>query len=120
MDVFKVDVIEDSKDELCSEDDEYKEDYEDKEGYEDEIEEMDYERTEEVEEQWNTWEIDESEVGHSDIAWQWWKYENERGAEIALSQDEETLDDEESQVEVVINSGITSLTTPERKNSTEE
>ncbi|CAG8773826.1 19391_t:CDS:2, partial [Dentiscutata erythropus] len=98
---FKVDVIsiEDSEDKWYSENEDYKENYEDEGNYEFEVEEMDYESTDSIEEQWNTWEMDESEVvnmnrreqgyeqllhdfevesgsrllweGHSDIAQQW-------------------------------------------------
>ncbi|CAG8726830.1 8014_t:CDS:2, partial [Dentiscutata erythropus] len=179
--VFKVDVIciEDSKDEWYSENEDYKEDYEDKGDYESEVEEMDYERTDSIEEHVGVesgrrllWE------GHSDIAQQWWEYKNGKGAEMSLSQDEvylvddlraiqdgmgaqknvpwpltpeevieaseeendpkyeddeglsdgnyssssqwEMSNDDESQIEVVINSRSTSLTTPEEEILTEE
>ncbi|CAG8786248.1 11208_t:CDS:1, partial [Dentiscutata erythropus] len=122
--VFKVDVIciEDSEDEWYSENEDYEEDYEDEGDYESEVEEMDYERTDSIEEQWNIWKVDESEVvnmnrreqeyeqllhdfevesghrllweGHSDIAQQWWEYENGKGAEMSLSQDEVYLVDD--------------------------
>ncbi|CAG8597477.1 5079_t:CDS:1 [Dentiscutata heterogama] len=83
---------------------------------------MDYERTDSIEEQWNIWEVDESEVVdmnrrkqgyeqllhdfevesgrrllwevHSDIAQQWWEYKNEKGAEMSLFQDEVYLVDD--------------------------
>ncbi|CAG8556734.1 24381_t:CDS:2 [Dentiscutata erythropus] len=180
-----------SENEWYSENEDYEENYEDEGDYESEVEEMDYEKTDSIEEQWNTWEVDESEVvdmnrwkqgyeqllhdfevelgrrllwkGHCDIAQQWWEYENGKGAEMSLSQDEpkknvpwpltskevieaskeendpkyevdegssdsnyysssqwETSDNDESQIEVVINSGLTSLTTPEEETLTEE
>ncbi|CAG8804278.1 23435_t:CDS:2, partial [Dentiscutata erythropus] len=92
--VFKIDVIciEDSKNKWYSENKDYKEDYEDEGDYESEVEEMDFERTDSIEEQWNTWEVDEK--GHSDIAQQWWEYENGKGAEMSLSQDEVYLVDD--------------------------
>ncbi|CAG8799552.1 19822_t:CDS:2, partial [Dentiscutata erythropus] len=160
--VFKVDVI-------CIEDSE------DEWGYESEVEEMDYERTDSMEEQWNMWEVDKSEVvdmnrwkqgykqllhdfevesgcrllweGHSDIAQQWaiqgeesfsdvtrMEWEPKKNVPWSLTPEEvieaseekmtpsmrETSDDDEYQIEVVINSGSTSLTTPEEETLTEE
>ncbi|CAG8719553.1 14001_t:CDS:2 [Dentiscutata erythropus] len=118
----------------------YEENYEDEGDYESEVEEINYERTDSIEEQWNT--------GHESAGTR-----NGKGAEILLSQDEvylvddlraiqkvieaseeendpkykgdegssnETSDDDESQIEVVINSRSTSLTTPEEETLTEE
>ncbi|CAG8738162.1 7943_t:CDS:2, partial [Dentiscutata erythropus] len=174
--VFKVDVIciEDSEDEWYSENEDYEEDYEDEGDYESEVEEMEYERTDSIEKQWNTWEVDESEVvdmnrqeqGYEQLLhdFEWWEYENRKGTEMSLSQDEEPKknvpwsltpeevieaseeendpkyegdegssdgnyssssqwemsDDKETQIEVVINSGSTSLTTPEEETLTKE
>ncbi|CAG8474572.1 8394_t:CDS:2 [Dentiscutata erythropus] len=165
-----------SEDEWYSENEDYEEDYEDEGDYKSEVEEMDYERTDRYEQLLHDFEV-ESDCrllweGHNDIAQQWWEYENGKGAEMSLSQDEvylvddlrtiqseesfsditwmewepkknvlwpltpeevieaseeendskyeETSDDDESQIEVVINSGSTSLITPEEKTLTEE
>ncbi|CAG8783688.1 27325_t:CDS:2, partial [Dentiscutata erythropus] len=171
-----------------SENEDYEEDYEDEGDYKSEVEEIDYERTDCIEEQWNTWEVDESEVvdmnrqeqggenmrmekelnvtfqdkvylvddlraiqgeeSFSDVTWMEWKpkknvpwpltpeevieasekendpkYESdERSSDSNYSSSSqwETSDDDESQIEVVINSGSTSLTTLEEETLTKE
>ncbi|CAG8597495.1 5080_t:CDS:2 [Dentiscutata heterogama] len=160
-----------SEDEWSSENEDYEENYEDEGDYESEVDEsevVDMNRREQGYEQLlHDFEVESGHrllwEGHSDIAQQWWEYENGKGAEMSLSQDEvylvdnlraiqeevieaseeendpkyegdegssdgnysfssqwETSDDDESQIEVVISSGSTSLTTPEEETLTEE